>query len=664
MKKKYAAIAMSLFFAVASLYGCGSTNTDDAFGSSEDSTIYGEVTGVGEDTITITIGTLKERNENKDEERMPEKSPQNQENGESSPESSTQDGGGPGMGGVDLDLTEEEMEIKVSADTTIQKQGMGKPSDEDDEQGEIQTPPEKPAGEDGEQGDAQTLPEKPDEENSTQDGSLPEERPDAVEQEGEEITLDEMKEGDIVAVIMKDEETAKKVTLMSGFGGKGGNMNSAKGVESYDAENEYSSDSEISSETLTSTGKDENAVLVSEGATVFITDTSVTRKSSESTGRDNSSFYGVGAALLTTDGTSYINNSTIETDAAGGTGVFAYGDGTVYISDTTISTKQDTSGGIHAAGGGTLYAWNIIVETKGESSAAIRSDRGGGTIVVDEGNYISNGTGSPAIYSTADIAVNHAKLAANGSEAICIEGENSIHLYDSDLTGNMSEDEQNNCTWNVILYQSMSGDSEEGNSIFEMEGGSLTAKNGGMFYTTNTESTITLSDVDLTNAPDSEFLLRCSGNANKRGWGKTGENGAKCLFTAINQEMEGDVIWDSISELNYYLTAQSTWKGAILQDETYAGEGGSGFCNIYIEEGSTWTVTGDSVISTLQNSGTILDDTGKTVTIKGSDGTVYVTGEGDYTITVDAYETNADVSGASSVTVWEQYETERPVQLS
>ena len=116
--------------------------------------------------------------------------------------------------------------------------------------------------------------------------------------------------------------------------------------------------------------------------------------------------------------------------------------------------------------------------------------------------------------------------------------------HDSDLTGNMSDDSRNDCTWNVILYQSMSGDSEVGNSTFEMDGGSLTAKNGGMFYTTNTESTITLDDVDITNAEDSEFFLKCTGNANQRGWGTTGANGADCLFTAIDQTMEGNVIWD------------------------------------------------------------------------------------------------------------------------
>lgn len=94
-----------------------------------------------------------------------------------------------------------------------------------------------------------------------------------------------------------------------------------------------------------------------------------------------------------------------DTDAKGGAGVFAYKNGTASISDTIIHTKQDTSGGTHAAGGGTVKASNLTVTTEGESSAAIRSDRGGGTITVNGGSYASNGSGSPAVYCTADITV-------------------------------------------------------------------------------------------------------------------------------------------------------------------------------------------------------------------------------------------------------------------
>lgn len=437
----------------------------------------------------------------------------------------------------------------------------------------------------------------------------------------------------------------------------------SSGVDSYSAVKDYTEDAESEKETFASTGKDENSVHISEGAKVVLDEAEISRKSEESTGGDNSSFYGVGAAVLDTDGTAYIKSSTINTDAAGAAGIFAYGDGTVYASDTEITTKKDTSGGIHVAGGGTLYAWDMDIETEGESSAAVRSDRGGGTMVIDGGSYTSNGVGSPAVYSTADISINNAELTANGSEAVCIEGMNTVRLFDSDLTGNMSDLEQNDCTWNVILYQSMSGDSEIGNSTFEMTGGSVTAGNGGMFYTTNTESTITLSGVDIVNADDSEFFLRCTGNSNERGWGTAGENGADCLFTGIQQQMQGDVIWDSISNLDFYMTEGSTLEGAVVDDESKADDGGDGYCNFYIGEDCTWTVTGDSTLSRLFNAGNIVDKNGETVTVKGTDGTVYQEGSGSCTITVDSYSEDADLSGAAKAGQWSDYQVEKPEEL-
>ena len=479
--------------------------------------------------------------------------------------------------------------------------------------------------------------------------------------EEEDIELSDISEGDIVAVTFDDDGKVESIKVISsGMQGGGGQ---SEAPTSYTAVNEYTEDTEESGKSVKSEGTDENAIHAYEGATVNLSDFTVTRDSSDSQGGDSSSFYGVGAAVLESDGTLNISDSTIETDANGAAGIFAYNNGTVYAADTTISTKGDTSGGIHAAGGGTLYAWDLTATTEGESSAAIRSDRGGGKMVVDGGTYTSNGTGSPAVYSTADIAVNGATLTANGSEAVCIEGLNSLRLFDCDLTGNMSDNEQNDCTWNVILYQSMSGDSEVGNSTFEMNGGTLTAKNGGMFYTTNTESTFTLSDVDITYADDNDFFLRCTGNNNQRGWGTTGENGADCTFTATKQEMKGDIIWDSISQLDFYMTDGSTLTGAVTDDETYAGNGGDGYCNLYIGDGCTWTVTGDSTLSELHSSGTIVDENGNTVTIKGTDGTVYVEGLSEYTITVNSYKTTADTSGASATTSWSDYEVERPSGL-
>lgn len=374
--------------------------------------------------------------------------------------------------------------------------------------------------------------------------------------------------------------------------------------------NTYSEDTSISNESISSTGTDENAILVTNQANVSLDNVTIDRTSSDSTGGDSSSFYGVGAAVLATDGTVNISNSTITTNA---------------------------SGGIHVAGGGTLHATNLTVETNGGSAAAIRSDRGGGTMTVNGGSYTSNGSGSPAVYCTADIDIQNATLTATGSEAVCIEGLNSLKLTDCDLTGDMPENEQNDCTWTVILYQSMSGDSEVGNSTFNMTGGSLTSKNGGLFYTTNTESTFYLSDVDITYSDSNDFFLKCTGNSNARGWGQSGANGADCIFTADNQDMTGDVIWDSISDLDFDMVNGSTLIGAFVQDESNAGNGGNGYANLTIDKTSTWIVTGDSTLSSLTNHGLIEDADGKTVTIKDANGNVLVDGTSNYTITVDSY---------------------------
>lgn len=649
-------------------------NTDkDSKKKTDENEILGEVKSVADGKITIAVGTRKEMEQPGEAPEKPEDGDAKPENGKESDDGTDEsadvdetaneaakdtetkdktsdtkedtaenldkdsvkdnqgapDGEAPSM----LDLTGEEQEITVTDSTIITKQTM-----------------------DGGQGAPDgNAPEKPDGE--APDGSGAD--------QSEEITLNDIKEGDVVSITLDDDGNAATITVQSMEigGGQGGPGGQDSDVDSYAAANEYSSDETVSDTSLESTETNENAALVSNGAEVTFNNDAISRTSSDSQGGDNSSFYGVGAAVLATDGTAYVKDSTITTDSKGGAGLFAYGDGTVYAADTDISTQQDTSGGIHAAGGGKLYAWDLSVETNGESSAAIRSDRGGGTMVVDDGTYTSNGVGSPAVYCTADIAVNNAELTANGSEAVCIEGLNSLRLYNSNLTGNMSDDDQNDTTWTVILYQSMSGDSEVGNSTFQMDGGTITSKNGGLFYTTNTECTIALKDVDITYNDDSEFFLQCTGNNNQRGWGQSGSNGSDCNFTADSQDMKGNVIWDSISDLDFYMTNGSTLEGAFVNDETYAGNGGDGYCNVVIDKDSTWTVTGDSKITSLSNAGTITDADGKTVSVVGTDGTTYVEGDSDYTITVDSYQDSADTSASTSIDDWSNYEVERPETL-
>lgn len=303
---------------------------------------------------------------------------------------------------------------------------------------------------------------------------------------------------------------------------------------------------------------------------------------------DEADFYGTNAAVFAQNGaTLTISGSEITTDGTHANAVFSYGEGSVInISDTQIDTSQANSGGIMVTGGGTLNATNLTVTTQSGSSAPIRSDRGGGTINVKGGTYKSYGSGSPAIYSTADINVEDAKLYADVAEAVVVEGKNSVTITNSDVTGKNTthNSDKADVYRTVMIYQSMSGDSEQGKGEFTMTGGSLTSENGGMFFVTNTVADINLENVSMTYASDD--LLRIE----KAGWGNDGTNGGQVNFTAKNQSLEGEITVDDISVLNIYLENGSSLEGCISSN---------GEAYVELDADSTWTLTGNSEISGL-----------------------------------------------------------------
>ena len=437
----------------------------------------------------------------------------------------------------------------------------------------------------------------------------------------------------------------------SGMPGGGGSA-----PTSYDAVLDITEDTELDGVAMESVNGDENIIHVYEGATAKITNSSFVNGGTGS-GGDAASFYGVGATLFVSDGELYVDNVDIDSTVAGGAGVFAYSDGVAYVANADISTTQGSAGGLHVAGGGTLYAWDCNVETQaGMAAAAIRSDRGGGLMVIDGGHYVTNG-GTGAVYVTADISIHDAYLYTGGSEAVAIEGKNTIRLFDCELEGDMIPSSLNdNKVWNIIVYQSMSGDADVGTSHYEMIGGKLTTHAGPILYNTNTSSYITFKDVDIVRGDDTTYFLQVTGNSSSRTWGSAGKNGANCIFTAVEQAMPGDVVYDTISNLDFYMLEGSSLEGSITCDDSLnGGYNGDGIANVYIDADSVWTVTGDSAITgTLYLEGAV--ENAKIVDASGA----VLAGEGEYTVTVGALETKVDASGAGEVPVWEDYAVENP----
>ena len=409
-------------------------------------------------------------------------------------------------------------------------------------------------------------------------------------------------------------------------GGPGGAPGGGTSDFEYTAATEITSADSQDGQTYASTTTDESALIVNTADDVTLSNITVT-KSGDSNGGDNCNFYGLNAGLLVMGGsTTTINGGTIETNANGANGIFSYGgngghnggegDGTtVNVSDVTITTTGSGSGGIMTTGGGVMNASNLTITTSGGSSAPIRTDRGGGTVNVDGGTYTSNGLGSPAIYSTADINVANATLVSNLSEGVCIEGKNSITLTDCDLTANNTKCNGHATFYDsIMIYQSMSGDADSGTSSFNMTGGTLTSKNGHIFHVTNTNAIINLDGVKLVNEDAANILLSVCAD----GWSGAGN---VATLNATGQTLDGTILVGSDSTLTLNLTNGSTFTGCISGDiENASGETVStevGTVDVTLDSTSTWTLTADTYVTSFDGDAANVISNGYTLYVNG-----------------------------------------------
>jgi hypothetical protein len=394
-----------------------------------------------------------------------------------------------------------------------------------------------------------------------------------------------------------------------GFGGSTPPGSQSSSFE-YSGAVEITAAADITGEAYASETVDESALIVNTADAVSLTDVTIA-KTGCSSGGDNCNFYGLNAALLVMGGsTTTITGANVSSSADGANGVFSYGG-----NGGKNGAAGDGSGGIMTTGGGVTYAENLTVTTSGRSSAPIRTDRGGGTVVVDGGTYTSNGLGSPAIYSTADITVKNATLVSNLSEGVCIEGMNSITLENCDLTASNTQ-RTGHATFldTIMIYQSMSGDADSGTSAFTMTGGSLKSLSGHIFHVTNTHAVITLSGVTLVNEGSDVLLSVCDD-----GW-----NGASNTveLVADAQTLSGTILVGDNSTLTLTLANGSTFEGTFSGEITNAkgSEVSSeiGAVNVVLDSASTWTLTADTHITSFEGDVSNVIGNGYTLYVNGA----------------------------------------------
>ena len=369
------------------------------------------------------------------------------------------------------------------------------------------------------------------------------------------------------------------------------NYNSIAATESVTTSASISTDKEA-------TAADTSVIYVSSTGSATIGSNTISKTSGDSSNTENSEFYGVNAAILVNGGSATLTGTTVTTAAKGANAIFATNSGTITINGGTItSTGASSARGLDATYGGKITANSLTINTSGGSCASLATDRGEGTVSCTSCTLTTAGAGSPVIYSTGDITITSSTGTATGAQMVVVEGKNSATVKSSTLkcTGIGNRNNVDKC--GVMIYQSQSGDADDGigsftasDSKMEILSSSSVYSSAPMFFVTNTEATITLSNVTFTYG--SGIFLDIEGTDQ---WGTSGSNGGDVTMTVTGQTIVGDIVVDDYSSLTLKLSSSSSFKGKINSAKS------SGSIYIVIDASSKITLTGDSYITKLEN---------------------------------------------------------------
>ena len=369
----------------------------------------------------------------------------------------------------------------------------------------------------------------------------------------------------------------------------------------YTDYNAVSTNENLSSESKESTTADQSVVYITENSKT-ISDSNLVKSSGDSSNIENSEFYGVNAAVLVQGGGLTITGGTITTKAKGANALCATNNGNVIITGTTIeSTGSSSARGLHATYGGSITAKDVKVSSTGGSCATLATDRGEGTVTCSNCELSTAGAGSPLIYSTGQITVSNTTGTSTGAQAVIVEGKNTAIVQENSELKCYGIGNRNNVDkCGIMLYQSMSGDADDGistfnclNSKIEIDSKSNVYSSAPMFFITNTQASIYLEQCTFTYG--SNVFLSSAGTSE---WGTSGSNGGETTLTLKNQNIEGNFEVDSNSALTIILTGSSSIKGTFNTAKTAKK------LNITLDSTSSIELTGDSYYTSLTNGDT------------------------------------------------------------
>lgn len=152
----------------------------------------------------------------------------------------------------------------------------------------------------------------------------------------------------------------------------------------------------------------------------------------------------------------------------------------------------------------------------------------------------------------------------------------------------------------------MSGDASVGNAEFTSKNSTITTNKGDSFYVTNTTATINLENNKIVNNDTTGNFLRIKSDS----WGSSGSNGGDVTLNLTSQNVEGNIVVDSLSTLIVNMSS-SNYEGIINGENTAKN------IKLIIKSSSKIKLLGDSYVTSFEGNTTDIDFNGYKLYVNG-----------------------------------------------
>ena len=348
-----------------------------------------------------------------------------------------------------------------------------------------------------------------------------------------------------------------------------------------------------------STEENTSVIQVSKGSSYELKNSEISKKSGTTTDEESSTNYGLNSAFIVKDGSTVtLNKLNINTTAKIAQGFFATGLNTNgELSEITIKTKQDKSNALVVANSSNVNVENSNINTKGKESHGIKVINSESNLSISNSTINTENENSSIFYSSGNITATNINGNSKKAPIGLIEELGNVEIIESELTTNangLDNDPSKSTAFFLYNKEANIGSNSYETSKLSLKDSKVTINKDSSFYkvaplflVTNTNANINVTNTTFNYGSDT--LIKVTSLAK---YGESGNNGANLTFTATDEDLEGNIEVDELSQIRINLN-NTSYKGQINKDNK------SSNVNIIFDYNSNWELTGNSYVNTI-----------------------------------------------------------------